>query len=144
MSDPVSPAAQTKGLFQEFKDFIISGDLMSFAVAFIMAMLIKDLIASFIDNIFNGILGLFLGDKCTTDEETGKQVCETFSDLSWRTIQYGAFLNSVVTFVATGLVVFLIIKAYRKATGRGLAQDGPSTNDLLADIRDELRSSRQS
>jgi large conductance mechanosensitive channel len=143
MSDPTPPVVESKGLYQEFKDFIISGDLMSFAVAFIMAAIIKDLIASFIENIFNGILGLFLGNKCTEDPDTGKQVCEAFSDASWRTINYGAFLNSVVTFVATGLVVFLIIKAYRKATGRGLAQDGPSTNDLLTDIRDELRSGRQ-
>jgi large conductance mechanosensitive channel len=143
MSIETPPVVESKGLYQEFKDFIVSGDLMSFAVAFIMAALIKDLIASFIDNIFNGILGLFLGNKCATDEETGKQVCKTFSDLQWRTINYGAFLNSIVTFVATALVVFLIIKAYRKATGRGLAQDGPSTNDLLTDIRDELRSGRQ-
>lgn len=143
MSDPQSPVVKSKGLFQEFRDFIVAGDLMSFAVAFIMAALVKDLIGSFIDNIFNGILGLFLGNKCSTDPETGKQVCKTFSDLQWRTINYGAFLNSVVTFVATALVVFFIIKAYRKATGRGLAQDGPSTNDILAEIRDELRAGRQ-
>ncbi|MEX0847207.1 MAG: MscL family protein [Ilumatobacteraceae bacterium] len=143
MSDPLTPNTKSPGLYQEFKDFIVSGDLMSFAVAFIMAALIKDLIGSFIDNIFNGILGLFLGDKCATDPETKKQVCKTFSDLQWRTINYGAFLNSIVTFVATALVVFVIIKMYRKSTGRGLAQDGPSTNDLLTDIRDELRSNRQ-
>ena len=132
-----------KGLLQEFKEFIASGDLMSFAVAFIMAALVKDLISSFIDNIFNGILGLFLGNKCSIDEATKKQICKTFSDLNWRTINYGAFLNQVVTFVVTGFVVFMIVKAYKKMTGRGLAQDGPTDNDLLKDIRDELRSQRK-
>lgn len=131
------------GLLQEFKDFILTGDLMSIAVAFIMAAIVKDLITSFIDNIFTGILGLFLGDRCTENPDTGKTVCETFSELSWRTINYGAFLNQVITFVATAAVVFLLIKAYRNMTGRKLASDGPTTNDLLAEIRDELRSGRQ-
>ncbi|MEN9505136.1 MAG: large conductance mechanosensitive channel protein MscL [Actinomycetota bacterium] len=131
------------GLLKEFKDFIVTGDLMSIAVAFIMAAIVKDLITSFIDNIFTGILGLVFGDRCAQDPDTGKTVCEAFSDMSWKTVNYGAFLNQVITFLATALVVFILIKAYRNLTGRGLASDGPSTNDLLTEIRDELRSGRQ-
>ena len=134
--------AEKKSLLAEFEEFVASGDLMTIAVGFIMAVLIKELVQSFIDNILNGILGLFLGDKCSTDPETQKQTCKTFSDLSWRTITYGAFLNQVVTFVATAFVVFLIVKVYRRS-GRGLASDAPSTNDLLAEIRDELKSDRR-
>lgn len=134
--------SEKKGLLAEFKEFVASGDLMTIAVGFIMAVLVKELVQSFIDNIFNGILGLFLGDKCSTDPQTQKQTCKTFSDLSWRTITYGAFLNQVVTFIATAFVVFLIIKVYRRS-GRGLTSDRPSTNDLLTEIRDELKSNRQ-
>lgn len=137
-------SASKPGLLQEFKEFILTGDLMSIAVAFIMAAIVKDLITSFIDNIFTGILGLFLGDRCSEDPDTGKTVCEAFSDLSWKTINYGAFLNQVITFVSTALVVFLLIKAYRNLTGRKLASDGPTTNDLLTEIRDELRADRSS
>lgn len=141
MTAPTSTEPK-KGLIREFRDFIVTGDLMSIAVAFIMAAITKDLITSFIDNIFNGFLALILGNDCTTDPDTGKQVCEAFSDSAWKTIQYGAFITQVVTFVATAFVVFWMIKAYRKVTKRGLAQDGPTTNDLLVEIRDELRAGR--
>jgi large conductance mechanosensitive channel len=145
MSAPTPTAKPTQkagGFFQEFKEFILTGDLVTIAVAFIMAALIKDVITSFINNIFNGVLGLFIGD-CTTDPETKKQTCVVFSDKSWRGIEYGAFINTLFTFVITAFVVFLLIKFYRKATGRGLATDGPGTNDILLEIRDELRESRK-
>ena len=138
-----TPTKKSGGLFSEFKEFVLTGDLMTIAVAFIMAVLIKDVITSFIDNIFNGVLGLFVGD-CTENPDTGKTVCEVFSDQSWKGIQYGAFLNTLFTFVVTAFVVFMLIKVYRKATGRGLATDGPGTNDILVEIRDELRESRKS
>ena len=144
MSAPTPVGQSTKkvgGFVQEFKDFILTGDLMTIAVAFIMAALIKDVITSFINDIFNGVLGLFIGD-CTKDTETGKTTCTVLSDKAWKGIQYGSFLNTLFTFVITAFVVFLLIKAYRKATGRGLATDGPATNDILVEIRDELRQSR--
>ncbi len=140
---PTTEKKKVGGLFYEFKEFILTGDLMTIAVAFIMAALLKDLITSFINDIFNGVLGLFIGD-CTTDPETKKQTCTVFSDKAWKGIQYGAFLNTVFTFVITAFVVFILIKVYRKATGRGLATDGPGTNDILMEIRDELRASRES
>jgi large conductance mechanosensitive channel len=146
MSAPTPTAKPTQkvgGFFHEFKEFILTGDLMTIAVAFIMAALIKDVITSFINDIFNGVLGLFIGD-CTKDAETGKTTCTVLSDKAWKGIQYGAFLNVLFTFVITAFVVFLLIKFYRKATGRGLATDGPGTNDILMEIRDELRESRKS
>jgi large conductance mechanosensitive channel len=144
MSAPTPAGQSTKkvgGFIQEFKEFVLTGDLMTIAVAFIMAALIKDVITSFINDIFNGVLGLFIGD-CKTDPDTKKQTCTVLSDKAWKGIQYGSFLNTLFTFVITAFVVFLLIKAYRKATGRGLATDGPGTNDILLEIRDELRQSR--
>ncbi|MFZ4810048.1 MAG: MscL family protein [Ilumatobacteraceae bacterium] len=142
MTEPTAPTEKKLNLLQEFREFLTTGDLMTIAVAFIMAVIIKDLIQSFIENIFTGILGLFLGDKCVTDPETKKTVCKAFGDLQWRTINYGAFLNQVLTFVTTAFVVFVLVKAYKKLTKRSLGMDGPSTNDLLTEIRDELRASR--
>ena len=37
------------------------------------------------------------------------------------------------------LVVFLLVKAYKKATKRNLAQDGPNDNELLTGILAELK-----
>ena len=58
MSAPTPVGQSTKkvgGFFHEFKEFILTGDLMTIAVAFIMAALIKDVITSFINDIFDKI-----------------------------------------------------------------------------------------
>lgn len=121
--------SNNKGLVAEFKDFLTTGDLMSIAVAFIMAGAIKDVIASFIENIFSGILALFLpADKTDFSQWV-------IADK----IKIGSFVTSIISFVVLAFVVFMLVKAYKKATKKGLAQDGPSTNDLLTDIRDLLK-----
>jgi len=43
--------SEKKGLVQEFKEFLTTGDLMSIAVAFIMGLAVKGLIDSFVKDI---------------------------------------------------------------------------------------------
>ena len=54
-------------------------------------------------------------------------------------IYYGAFLNTVITFLIIALVVFLMIKAYNRAINVKEEEDGPSEVDLLTEIRDDLK-----
>ena len=46
--------SEKKGLVQEFKEFLTTGDLMSIAVAFIMGLAVKGLIDSFVKDIWRG------------------------------------------------------------------------------------------
>ncbi len=134
--------SEKKGLVQEFKEFLTTGDLMSIAVAFIMGLAVKTLIDSFVKDIFTGTIGLFV--KCTDIfDATGKKIGQDCSGLTgkhYKSLAWGSFLNSVVNFVIMVLVVFWIVKVYKKATKRNLATDGPSEVDLLTEIRDQLKS----
>jgi large conductance mechanosensitive channel len=134
-----------KGLIQEFKEFIATGDLMSVAVAFIMGLAIKAVIDSFVHDIFTGAVGLFI--KCTdivdaTGAKTGKQDCTGIAGKAYKSLAWGSFLNQVVSFLLTAIVVFIIVKAYKKLTKRELAQAGPSDNDLLKGILETLRADK--
>lgn len=53
-------------------------------------------------------------------------------------IAYGAFINTIVSFVIIGLVIFMLVKFYNRATAKVDEEDGPTDNDLLVDIRDSL------
>ena len=118
-----------KGAVAEFKEFILTGDLIALATAFIMGAALKTLIDSFIKNIVTGILALFL-PKDKTD----------FSQLKiGKSILIGSFINDIITFVCIALVVFMLIKAYKKATSHQTAAGGPSDNALLTEIRDLLK-----
>jgi large conductance mechanosensitive channel len=133
--------SEKKSMVQEFKEFITTGDLMSVAVAFIMALAVKAVIDSFVKDIFTGVLGLFV--KCEEIvDATGKKVGENCSGLAgkaYKSVGWGNFVNSVINFVLIAFVVFMLVKAYKKVSGRALAQDGPSDNDLLKEIRDSLK-----
>lgn len=133
--------SQKKSMVQEFKEFITTGDLMSVAVAFIMALAIKAVIDSFVKDIFTGVLGLFV--KCEElVDATGKKIGENCSGLAgkaYKSVGWGNFVNSLINFVLIAFVVFMLVKAYKKMSGRQLAQDGPSDNDLLKEIRDSLK-----
>jgi large conductance mechanosensitive channel len=118
-----------KGMVAEFKEFLFTGDLVAIATAFIMGAALKALIDSFIKNIITGILGLFL-PKDKTD----------FSQLKiGKSILIGNFINDIIAFVCISLVVFLLVKAYKNATGHKTAAGGPTDNALLSEIRDLLK-----
>jgi large conductance mechanosensitive channel len=138
----MSENSEKKGLVQEFKEFLTTGDLMSIAVAFIMGLAVKGLIDSFVKDIFTGTIGLFV--KCTEIKDAAGKVigkdCSGLTGKAYKSLAWGNFLNSVINFVIIAFVVFWIVKVYKRATKRGLAQDGPSEVDLLTEIRDELRS----
>jgi large conductance mechanosensitive channel len=139
-----------QGLLAEFKEFLTTGDLMSVAVAFVMGAATKAVIDSFVGNIFSGILTIFLPKsmsslgsfrvgpvknllKDVTKPAEGDNILGT-----QKAIGLGQFIDDIIKFVILAFVVFMIVKAYKKATAKTDAAAGPSTNDLLAEIRDSL------
>jgi large conductance mechanosensitive channel len=148
-----------KGMIQEFKEFLLTGDLMSVAVAFIMGAAIKAVIDSFVSNLFLGLLAIFLPDDkvsfadiafgpaktvfkpgTTAAQKTAMDPAQILS--TGKPVRIGAFIDDLIRFITLAFVVFMIVKAYKKMANRGLASDGPSTNDLLTEIRDNLKAGR--
>jgi len=58
-------------------------------------------------------------------------------------LRIGTFINTLISLILTGLVLFLLIKAYnrmkRKAAEEPATDPGPSEIELLTEIRDALR-----
>ena len=132
-----------KGMLSEFIDFVKSGDLVSIAAAFIVGGATAALVTSFTKEIAMGIVGLFVKCKDIVDakgEPTGEKDCSGIAGKAWRSVGWGNFLNQVVTFLITMLVVFMIVKIYRKSVADKAEAAGPSDNDLLVEIRDSLKS----
>jgi large conductance mechanosensitive channel len=122
-------------MVQEFKDFVMRGNLLELAVAFIMGAAFATLTASLVNDIVMPIIAIPFG------EPSFNSLVLTINDSQ---ILYGAFLTALVTFAATALAVFLFIvrpwNAFqaRRATGEPAAT-GPTEIDLLTEIRDSLR-----
>jgi len=95
-------------MFKEFKAFIMRGNLVEIAVAFIMGLAFAGVVTSFVKDIITPIIGAIFGqpDFSALKIDIGKSA-----------ITYGSFLNAVLTFVIVALIMFMIVRAYNRMTG---------------------------
>ena len=93
-----------KSFFEEFKAFIAKGNVMNLAVGVIIGAAFQGVVASLTDNIISPIIGLFAG------QNFDYLVLEVFGI----TLKYGAFITSLINFLITALVVFLMVKAMNR------------------------------
>jgi large conductance mechanosensitive channel len=99
-------------MFKEFKAFIMKGNLVEIAVAFVIGLAFAAVVASFVKDIITPIIGAIFGqpDFSALKIDIGKSA-----------ITYGDFLNALLTFVVVALVMFMIVKAYNRMTGPKVA-----------------------
>ncbi len=102
-------------MVQEFKKFIMRGNLVELAIAFIIGAVFAALVKAFISDLITPIIALIVGKP-------------NFAGLSF-TINsshflYGDFINYLITFVTTAAVVFFFIfKPYDKLMTRRSKED---------------------
>lgn len=131
-------------MLKEFKDFIMTGNVIDFAVAVIMAGALGAVINGFVNNIIMPIVGHFSGGtdfsqmKIVLDEAVleGGVVTKAENAILW-----GSWVNTIISLIIVGFVMFLLVKAYNKTKKppEAAAPAGPSELDILMEIRDSLK-----
>lgn len=132
-------------MLKEFKNFIMTGNVIEFAVAVIMAGAVGGVVNGFVSDIMMPLVGYFTGG---TDFSNLKIVLsdavlasEGVAAVEEVAIRWGAWVNTLVNLVIVGFVMFLIIKAYNKMKkpAEAPAPAGPTQEELLTQIRDLLK-----
>ncbi|MGB5171692.1 large conductance mechanosensitive channel protein MscL [Eudoraea sp.] len=132
-------------MLKEFKSFIMTGNVIEFAVAVIMAGAMGLVINGFVGDIIMPIVGQFSGGvdfanlKIVLTEASGVEGEAGY--VSENAIRWGAWVNTIVNLLVVGLVMFFIVKAYNKTKTppAPAAPKGPTQEELLAEIRDLLK-----
>lgn len=132
-------------MLKEFKNFIMTGNVVDFAVAVIMAGAIGLVINGFVGDIIMPIVGHFAGgvdfaelkiilSEAVMDSEGNVATAEN-------AIRWGKWINTIVNLIIVGFVMFMIVRSYNKTKKpvEEAAPAGPSDNDLLSEIRDLLK-----
>ncbi len=132
-------------MLKEFRDFILTGNVVDFAIAVIMAGAIGLVVNGFVNDIVMPIVGEFTGgmDFASMKHVLSPAVVDADGKVITpeNAIRYGKWLNTIINLVIVGFVMFMIVKAYNatKKKEEAAAPAGPSTEDLLAEIRDLLK-----
>lgn len=133
-------------MFKEFKEFILTGNVIDLAVAVILAAAIGGVVSGFTNDIMMPIIGHFTGGMDFSAMKVVLSEAVVAADGSVTTpensIMWGKWVNTLINLVIVGFVLFLIVKAYNKTKKKkeeAPAPDpGPSEIDLLTEIRDAL------
>lgn len=104
-------------MFEEFKKFLIGGNVIDMAVGFIFGAAFATLVKSLVANVIMPPIGLLMGKVDFSSlfiALDGKEYAslKELEAASAPAIKYGAFLNDTVSFVILGFVVFLMVKGY--------------------------------
>lgn len=124
-------------MLKEFKDFINRGNLIDFAVGVVMGAAFTNVTTAFMEKIVNPLLGKLVQKDFS---EYGLPLGSA-ADGKPIVLAYGGFISTLLNFVITAFVMFLVVKAYNKTrpAPAPAAPAGPSDNELLAEIRDLLK-----
>ena len=100
---------------KDFRDFILKGNLLQLAVAFIMGAAFGTVVKSFINDLIMPIIGNLVGGVDFTNLyiNLSDQVYESATaarEAGAAAIYYGSFINTIVTFLIIALVMFWLIR----------------------------------
>jgi large conductance mechanosensitive channel len=87
-------------MLREFKDFLVRGNIIELAVAFVMGLAFAAVINSLVENIVMPIVAMIIGKPDFGD------LTFTINDAVFR---YGAFITDVIQFVAVAAAVFFFV-----------------------------------
>lgn len=124
------------GFVKEFKEFALKGNVIDLAIAVIIGAAFGKIVNSLIDDV---ITPLLLKPALDAAHLTNLDQLTVFGS-----VKYGTFLAAVINFIIIALILFLVIKAINRTKKKEVpVETDPAlstTDQLLMDIRDELKS----
>ena len=106
-------------MLDEFKKFLIKGNMVDMAVGFIFGGAFATVVKSMVANVVMPPVGLLMGKVDFSQlfiALDGKDYANmvALDKAGAPAIKYGIFINDVISFIILGFVVFMFIKAYNK------------------------------
>lgn len=138
------------GMVKEFKEFAVKGNVVDMAVGIIIGGAFGTIVKSLVSDVIMPPIGLMLGGVDFTDLFVvlkGEGEFVTLADAAAAgavTINYGLFINNVISFLIVAFAVFLLVKSINKLKRQEEAAPPPppvTPEDivLLREIRDSLK-----
>jgi large conductance mechanosensitive channel len=129
-------------MWQDFKKFIMRGNVLDLAVAVIIGGAFRAIISSFVDDIIMPVIGILVGKvDFTTLQWVISKTPEGEVELA---VKYGMFIQNIIDFLIIAFAIFIIIRVYEKTKKKPEPKPEepktvPEDVKLLTEIRDLLQ-----
>ncbi|WP_071798693.1 large conductance mechanosensitive channel protein MscL [Natronohydrobacter thiooxidans] len=127
-------------MLKEFREFIARGNAMDLAVGIIIGAAFTAIVNSLVEDMINPLIGIFIG---------GIDFSAVSFGIGNAQFMIGNFINAVIKFVIIAFVVFMLVRTLNRLSRLGRREEapapapeepkGPTQEELLIQIRDELR-----
>ena len=125
-------------MLREFKDFLMKGNIVDLAVAFVIGVAFAAVVNSFVNDLIMPVIAMIIGKPDFSD------LTFTINDAVFR---YGSFITAAITFVSTAAAIFFfVVKPLNALQGRFAKPEDEVVSDeerrhqeLLAAIRESAR-----
>jgi len=142
-------------VLKEFKEFAVKGNMLDMAVGIIIGAAFGTIIKSLVDDVIMPPIGMMLGGVdfkeffMTLSEGATAGPYATLAaaqEAGAVTINYGLFINALISFLIVAFAVFFVIRGFNKmkkeeeVVEEAPAEPEPSAEEkLLTEIRDLLK-----
>ena len=128
-------------LFDEFKAFVMRGNVVDMAVGVIIGGAFGKIVTSLVNDIFMPIIGMILGNVNFSSLEI--KLGEPVEGVEQAAIKYGMFIQEIVNFIIIAFCIFMFIKVINKMQKKkeeapASAPEPTKEEVLLTEIRDAL------
>ena len=126
----------------EFKEFAMRGNVIDMAVGVVIGGAFGKIVSSLVSDIIMPVVGVITGGVNFTDLKlTLKEAVDSAPAV---TINYGAFIQTMVDFLIIAFCIFCVIKAINSLKKKPVEEapaepETPADIALLTEIRDLLK-----
>lgn len=142
-------------MLKEFKEFAIKGNMLDMAVGIIIGAAFGTIVTSLVNDVIMPPIGLALGNIDFSQLHAVLQQGDpagpyatlgAAQEAGAVTLNWGAFINSVLSFLIVAFSVFLIVRSFNKlraqeeeAPAESAPPEPSAEETLLGEIRDLLK-----
>jgi large conductance mechanosensitive channel len=111
-------------MWQDFKAFVMRGNVMDLAVGVIIGAAFGAVVKSLVDDVIMPPVGLATGGVDFSEKyvllKEGATAAAPYANLAAAkaagavTLNYGAFINTIITFLIVALAIFMLIRAVNR------------------------------
>lgn len=135
--------------FKDFKAFIMKGDIIALATAVVVGQAFNKIVSSVVADIIMPIIGILtkgadFSQQFIALDGKNYETLQAAQEAEAAVLTYGNLIQAIIYFIIVSFFIFLLLRAYdrmkkKKEAPVLAAPKGPSQEELLTEIRDELR-----